>query len=124
VTVARAAQYFFRPPASDWILIRSRTHAGANGTGLTMANLSDRKGAFAEALQAMTFERRRLRHPEPSTAQIKSWRPRSRWRAFPESSRPRCRADLGKPPSNTPVPLVRVTPGARPRSREFGRFQN
>lgn len=26
--------------------------------GLTMATLSDRKGAFAEVLQAMTFERR------------------------------------------------------------------
>src|SRR5438093_2716775 len=50
--------YFFRPPAGDWILIRSRTRAGANGAGLTMASLSDRNGAFAEVLQAMTFERR------------------------------------------------------------------
>jgi hypothetical protein len=50
--------YFFRPPEGDWILIRSRTRAGANGAGLTMASLSDRKGAFAEVLQAMTFERR------------------------------------------------------------------
>ena len=50
--------YFFRPPEGDWILIRSRTRAGANGAGLTMATLSDRKGAFAEVLQAMTFERR------------------------------------------------------------------
>jgi hypothetical protein len=39
-------------------LIRSRTRAGADGAGLTMASLSDRKGAFAEVLQAMTFERR------------------------------------------------------------------
>jgi hypothetical protein len=31
---------------------------GAGGAGLTMASLSDRKGAFAEVLQAMTFERR------------------------------------------------------------------
>jgi hypothetical protein len=50
--------YFFRPPEGDWVLIRSRTRAGANGAGLTMASLSDRKGAFAEILQAMTFERR------------------------------------------------------------------
>src|SRR5882672_9104735 len=50
--------YFFRPPEGDWILIRSRTRAGANGAGLTMASLSDRKGAFAEVMQAMTFERR------------------------------------------------------------------
>jgi hypothetical protein len=50
--------YFFRPPEGDWILIRSRTRAGAHGAGLTMATLSDRKGPFAEVLQAMTFERR------------------------------------------------------------------
>lgn len=50
--------YFFRPPEGDWMLIRSRTRAGANGAGLTMATLSDRKGPFAEVLQAMTFERR------------------------------------------------------------------
>ena len=50
--------YFFRPPEGEWILIRSRTRAGADGAGLTMATLSDRKGAFAEVLQAMTFERR------------------------------------------------------------------
>src|SRR3954447_26074698 len=50
--------YFFRPPEGEWILIRSRTRAGANGAGLTMASLSDRNGAFAEVLQAMTFERR------------------------------------------------------------------
>jgi hypothetical protein len=50
--------YFFRPPEGEWILIRSRTRAGANGAGLTMASLSDKKGPFAEVLQAMTFERR------------------------------------------------------------------
>ena len=50
--------YFFRPPEGDWTLIRSRTRAGADGAGLTMASLSDRKGPFAEVLQAMTFERR------------------------------------------------------------------
>ncbi len=50
--------YFFRPPEGDWILIRSRTRAGANGAGLTMASLSDRQGPFAEVMQAMTFERR------------------------------------------------------------------
>ena len=50
--------YFFRPPEGDWILIRSRTRAGANGAGLTMATLSDRHGPFAEVMQAMTFERR------------------------------------------------------------------
>lgn len=50
--------YFFRPPEGDWILIRSRTRAGANGAGLTMAGLSDRQGPFAEVMQAMTFERR------------------------------------------------------------------
>lgn len=50
--------YFFRPPEGGWILIRSRTRAGANGAGLTMASLSDRQGQFAEVMQAMTFERR------------------------------------------------------------------
>jgi hypothetical protein len=50
--------YFFRPPEGEWILIRSRTRAGANGAGLTVASLSDRQGPFAEVLQAMTFERR------------------------------------------------------------------
>ena len=33
--------YFFRPPEGKWILIRSRTRAGANGAGLTTATLSD-----------------------------------------------------------------------------------
>jgi hypothetical protein len=50
--------YFFRPPEGDWILVRSRTRAGANGAGLTTAALSDRQGPFAEVMQAMTFERR------------------------------------------------------------------
>ena len=50
--------YFFRPPESEWILIRSRTRVGERGAGLTMATLSDLKGPFAEVLQAMTFERR------------------------------------------------------------------
>ena len=50
--------YFFRPPAGDWILIRSRTRVGARGAGLTTATLSDRSGAFAEVMQAMTFEKR------------------------------------------------------------------
>jgi hypothetical protein len=49
--------YFFRPPEGDWILIRSRTRASANGAGLTTASLSDRQGPFAEVMQAMTFER-------------------------------------------------------------------
>ncbi|MFX9680545.1 thioesterase family protein, partial [Acinetobacter baumannii] len=50
--------YFFRQPEGEWILIRSRTRVGAGGAGLTMATLSDRKGPFAEVMQAMTFERR------------------------------------------------------------------
>ena len=50
--------YFFRQPEGEWILIRSRTRAGANGAGLTTATLSDRQGPFAEVMQAMTFERR------------------------------------------------------------------
>jgi hypothetical protein len=50
--------YFFRAPADEWILIRSRTRVGANGAGLTTATLSDRQGPFAEVMQAMTFERR------------------------------------------------------------------
>jgi hypothetical protein len=50
--------YFFRPPEDQWILIRSRTRVGANGAGLTTASLSDRHGAFAEVMQAMTFEKR------------------------------------------------------------------
>ena len=50
--------YFFRPPEGEWILIRAATRVGANGAGLTTATLSDRKGPFAEVMQAMTFERR------------------------------------------------------------------
>jgi Thioesterase-like superfamily len=50
--------YFFRAPEDEWILIRSRTRVGANGAGLTTATLSDRSGAFAEVMQAMTFEKR------------------------------------------------------------------
>jgi hypothetical protein len=50
--------YFFRAPADEWILIRSRTRVGANGAGLTTASLSDRQGPFAEVMQAMTFEKR------------------------------------------------------------------
>ena len=50
--------YFFRPPESEWILIRSRTRVGERGAGLTAATLSDLKGPFAEVLQVMTFERR------------------------------------------------------------------
>jgi hypothetical protein len=49
---------FFRAPEEEWILIRSRTRVGANGAGLTTATLSDRRGPFAEVMQAMTFERR------------------------------------------------------------------
>jgi hypothetical protein len=50
--------YFFRAPEDEWILIRAATRVGANGAGLTTAMLSDRKGPFAEVMQAMTFERR------------------------------------------------------------------
>jgi hypothetical protein len=50
--------YFFRAPEDEWILIRSRTRVGANGAGLTTATLSDRRGPFAEVMQAMTFEKR------------------------------------------------------------------
>jgi len=50
--------YFFRAPEDEWILIRSRTRVGAHGAGLTTATLSDRKGPFAEVMQAMTFEKR------------------------------------------------------------------
>ncbi|MBR0904375.1 thioesterase family protein [Bradyrhizobium liaoningense] len=50
--------YFFRPPEGEWILIRAATRVGAKGAGLTTATLSDRKGPFAEVMQAMTFERR------------------------------------------------------------------
>jgi hypothetical protein len=45
-------------PEGEWILVRSRTRVGDRGAGLTLATLSDRKGAFAEVLQAMTFEKR------------------------------------------------------------------
>lgn len=58
--------YFFRPPEGDWILIRSRTRAGANGAGLTTATLSDRQGPFAEVMQAMTFERREAAQAQAS----------------------------------------------------------
>jgi acyl-CoA thioesterase len=50
--------YFFRAPEDEWILIRSRTRVGANGAGLTSATLSDRRGPFAEVMQAMMFEKR------------------------------------------------------------------
>ncbi|MEA2883248.1 MAG: hypothetical protein QOH32_2504 [Bradyrhizobium sp.] len=50
--------YFFRAPEGEWILIRARTRVGASGAGLTTASLSDRRGAFAEVMQAMTFEKR------------------------------------------------------------------
>jgi acyl-CoA thioesterase len=50
--------YFLRAPEGEWILIRSRTRAGANGAGLVTASLSDRQGPFAEVMQAMTFEKR------------------------------------------------------------------
>jgi Thioesterase-like superfamily len=50
--------YFFRAPEDQWILIRSRTRVGAHGAGLTVASLSDRRGPFAEVMQAMTFEKR------------------------------------------------------------------
>src|SRR3954454_2132153 len=55
--------YFFRAPEDEWILIRSRTRVGANGAGLTMASLSDRRGPFAEVMQAMTFEKRETVQP-------------------------------------------------------------
>ena len=57
--------YFFRAPEDEWILIRSRTRVGAHGAGLTMASLSDRRGAFAEVMQAMTFEKREARPATP-----------------------------------------------------------
>ena len=50
--------YFFRAPEDQWILIRARTRVGADGAGLTTASLSDRRGPFAEVMQAMTFEKR------------------------------------------------------------------
>jgi acyl-CoA thioesterase len=50
--------YFFRAPEGEWILIRSRTRVGTRGAGLTMATLSDRRGPFAEVMQAMMFEKR------------------------------------------------------------------
>ena len=58
--------YFFRPPEGEWILIRSRTRAGANGAGLTTASLSDRQGPFAEVMQAMTFEKREATQAQAS----------------------------------------------------------
>jgi hypothetical protein len=58
--------YFFRAPEDEWILIRSRTRVGANGAGLTMASLSDRRGPFAEVMQAMTFERREAAQAQAS----------------------------------------------------------
>ena len=58
--------YFFRPPEGDWILIRAATRVGANGAGLTTATLSDRKGPFAEVMQAMSFERREAAQAQAS----------------------------------------------------------
>ena len=90
--------YFFRPPEGEWILIRSRTRAGANGAGLTMASLSDHKGPFAEVMQAMTSSGapRRLRRPEPPNAHKQSRRPcRTVADACRKSSRPGYRPDFG-----------------------------
>jgi len=50
--------YFFRAPEGEWILIRARTRVGERGAGLTTATLSDRRGPFAEVMQAMMFEKR------------------------------------------------------------------
>jgi len=50
--------YFIRAPEGEWMLVRSRTRVGDRGAGLTLATLSDQRGAFAEVLQAMTFEKR------------------------------------------------------------------
>jgi hypothetical protein len=50
--------YFIRAPEDEWILIRARSRVGADGAGLTTASLSDRRGPFAEVMQAMTFEKR------------------------------------------------------------------
>ncbi len=58
--------YFFRAPEDEWILIRAATRVGANGAGLTTATLSDRKGPFAEVMQAMTFERREAKQAQAS----------------------------------------------------------
>jgi hypothetical protein len=58
--------YFFRAPEDEWILIRSRTRVGANGAGLTMASLSDRRGPFAEVMQAMSFEKREAAQAQAS----------------------------------------------------------
>lgn len=58
--------YFFRPPEDEWILIRAATRVGANGAGLTTATLSDRKGPFAEVMQAMSFERREAAQAQAS----------------------------------------------------------
>jgi hypothetical protein len=58
--------YFFRAPEDQWILIRSRTRVGANGAGLTTAGLSDRRGPFAEVMQAMTFEKREAAQAQAS----------------------------------------------------------
>jgi hypothetical protein len=58
--------YFFRAPEDEWILIRSRTRVGANGAGLTTASLSDRRGPFAEVMQAMTFEKREAAQAQAS----------------------------------------------------------
>jgi hypothetical protein len=58
--------YFFRPPESEWILIRAATRVGANGAGLTTATLSDLNGPFAEVIQAMSFERREAAQAQAS----------------------------------------------------------
>ncbi|MDA9474232.1 membrane protein [Bradyrhizobium sp. CCBAU 65884] len=58
--------YFFRPPESEWILIRAATRVGANGAGLTTATLSDLNGPFAEVMQAMSFERREAAQAQAS----------------------------------------------------------
>jgi hypothetical protein len=58
--------YFFRAPEDQWVLIRSRTRVGSNGAGLTMATLSDRRGPFAEVMQAMTFEKREAAQAQAS----------------------------------------------------------
>jgi hypothetical protein len=89
--------YFFRPPEGDWILIRSRTRAGANGAG---SGVLSHKLANTEQSADVLLVR------------------------IPESSRPRYRAGIGKPPPNTRLPLLVRAPRMSAIAAAPQRFQN
>lgn len=56
----------WRPPIGGWILVSAETKAGDQGTGVTMALLSDVHGPFGSCAQNLIFERASRRDPGSS----------------------------------------------------------